>query len=73
MNIIAGWMIPLMNWAPKLVSYSSPFFSSKLCSTSCWRPNTFTRAWPENASSIWPLSWPVVFHWRRTASANAWR
>ena len=28
MNIIAGMMMPLMNWAPNAASYSSSFFFS---------------------------------------------
>ena len=29
MNIIDGMMMPEMNWAPKLASYSSSFFAAK--------------------------------------------
>ncbi len=59
---MAGWMTPEMNWAPKLASYSSSFFSLKLASTSRWRPNTLTSAWPVKASSTWALSVPVWVH-----------
>ena len=63
MNIIAGLMMPEMNWAPKLASYSSSFVGANRSSTSRWRPNTFTSAWPVNASSTCALSAPVCCHW----------
>ena len=59
---MAGMMMPLTNWAPKLAVYSSAFFSRKRCSTSRWRPNTLTSAWPEYASSTCPLRAPVCAH-----------
>ena len=31
MNIMAGMMIPLTNWAPKLAWYSSSFLSANDC------------------------------------------
>ncbi len=41
-NIIAGWMVPEMNCAPKLDWKSSSFSSSnRRCTSSCW-PNTRT-------------------------------
>ena len=45
--ILAGMMMPLTNWAPKLARNSSSFFSSKDCSTSFLRPKTRTSEWPE--------------------------
>ena len=42
MKNIAGMMMPLTNWAPKLEPYSSSFFSAKCCSTSRCRPNSLT-------------------------------
>ncbi len=62
-NIIAGWMIPEMNCAPKLALYSSSFLLRNRCSTSCCWPNTFTSACPVNASSICALRVPVCRHW----------
>ena len=38
---------------------------SKRSSTSCWRPNAFTMAWPVKVSSICALSTPVLPHWAR--------
>ena len=37
----------------------------KRSSTSCWRPNALTIAWPVKVSSIWALSSPVLPHWAR--------
>ena len=61
-NIIAGWMTPAMNCAPKLASYSSSFLASNRSSTSLLRRTTLTSAWPVNASSTWALSEPVCVH-----------
>ena len=62
MNCTAGMMMPLMNWAPKLVRYNSSLYSVNCCSTSRCRPNTLTSEWPEKASSMCPFSLPVVRH-----------
>ena len=62
-NIIAGWIVPEMNCAPKLASNSSSFLSANRFSTSRWRPNTLTSEWPVNASSTWAFSVPVWLHW----------
>ena len=62
MNVIAGMIMPLMNWAPKLAWKSSSFLTLKRSSTSFWRPKTLTRACPVKVSSIWPFSSPVFFH-----------
>ncbi len=35
----------------------------KRSSTSCWRPNAFTTAWPVKVSSICALRSPVLRHW----------
>ena len=61
-NIIAGWIVPEMNCAPKLAVNSSSFFSLNRCSTSRCRPNTLTSECPVNASSTWALSEPVCAH-----------
>ena len=61
-NIMAGWIIPEMNWAPKLAWNSSSFFSLNFASTSCWRPKTLTRAWPVKVSSTWAFRVPVWCH-----------
>src|SRR5260370_4361750 len=63
MNIVSGCMRLDMNCAPNDDSYSSSFVARNRCSTSRWRPNAFTTAWPVNVSSIWELSIPVLFHW----------
>ena len=63
MNIIVGMISPLTNCAPNDASYSLSFSSAKVRSTSSWRPNTLTSAWPEKVSSMWALSWPVRRHW----------
>jgi len=60
--MIAGMMMPLTNWAPKLASNSCAFFSRNRCATSCCRPNTLTSACPVKVSSICPLSSPVCAH-----------
>ena len=74
MNIIAGMMMPEMNWAPKLAWNSSSFCSAKPSSTSRWRPNTLTSSCPVNASSICALSWPVCLPLGDELSpASAWR
>ena len=62
MNIIAGWIVPEMNWARKLAAYSVSLCSAKVCSDSFARPKTFTSECPVYISSMWPLSWPVVRH-----------
>ena len=46
MNIIAGMMMPETNWAPKLASNSSSFFSPNAASTSRCRPNTLHQLVP---------------------------
>ena len=63
MNIIAGMMIPETNCAPKLARNSSSFLAWNAASTSRCRPKTLTSSCPVNASSIWPFSSPVCFHW----------
>ena len=63
MNIIVGMIRPLTNCAPNDASYSFSFSSAKVSSTSAWRPNTLTSAWPEKVSSMWELSRPVRRHW----------
>ena len=55
-------MMPETNCAPKLAWYSSSFLSLNRCSTSFWRPNTFTIACPVKVSSICALSAPVCVH-----------
>jgi hypothetical protein len=58
-NIIAGCTHPEMNCAPNVESKSSSFSSSNVrCISSCM-PNTRTRLWPVNASSICALRVPV--------------
>jgi hypothetical protein len=52
MNIIAGWMIPEMNCARKLASYSSRFIPSNTRSARRCLPNTFTMLWPVKTSSM---------------------
>ena len=42
MNIIAGWMMPEMNWARKPASYSLSLCSWKVSRASRCRPKTFT-------------------------------
>ena len=54
-------MMPEMNWAPNPALYNSWLRRWNCASTSFWRPNTFTRAWPVKASSMWALSSPVDF------------
>ncbi len=62
-NIVSGCMRLDMNWAPKDDSYSSSLVSWKRASTSRWRPNDFTMAWPVKVSSIWAFRAPVLRHW----------
>ena len=62
MNIITGMIRPETNCAPKDALNSSSFSSAKTSSTSRCRPNTFTRSWPVNVSSMCALSRPVRRH-----------
>ena len=65
MNIVAGCMRLDMNWAPKDDSKSSSLVERNRSSTSAWRPNDLTMAWPVNVSSIWAFRTPVLRHWDR--------
>ncbi len=65
MNVIAGWISPDANWAPKLAWYSSSFLAANRSSTSRCRPKALTSAWPVNVSSTCALSAPV---WRHCAT-----
>ena len=65
MNVIAGWISPDANCAPKLAWYSSSFLAANRSSTSCCRPKALTSAWPVNVSSTCALSAPV---WRHCAT-----
>ena len=56
MNIIAGMIVPLMNWAPNAAWYSSSFLASNCACTSRWRPKTLTSWCPVKVSSTMPLS-----------------
>ena len=56
-------MLPEMNWAAKLERYSFSLVSRKTSSTSRWRPNVLTMAWPVRDSSTRALSRPVWSHW----------
>jgi hypothetical protein len=62
-TVSAGWMIPEMNWALKLLSYMCSLDTSNSAIDWPRCPNTFTRSCPENVSSTCPLSRPVHFHW----------
>jgi len=62
MKFMTGWIVPEMNWALKLDSYSCSFCLSKSSMTSSWRPKTFTTLWPVKTSSIWPSRSPVRSH-----------
>ncbi len=65
MNIIAGWIMPEMNWARKLACVQGlVVLGRRSRATSFWRPKTFTSEWPVYISSMCPLSRPVVAHCR---------
>ena len=73
MNIIAGWMMPEMNWALKLAWNSASLCSVNARFASFRRPKTFTSVCPVYISSMWPLSWPVSPTARRSVAAPACR
>ncbi len=52
MKNIVGMIRPETNWAPKLEPNRVALRSAKTASTSRCRPNTLTREWPVNASSM---------------------
>ena len=63
MKNIVGMISPETNCAPKLEVNRRSFLAAKTASTSACRPNTLTSDWPVKASSMWPFSSPVAFHW----------
>ncbi len=63
MKVAIGMISPDRNCARKLAWKRSSLRCANSASTSRWRPNTLTTAWPVNASSTCALSVPVLRHW----------